>query len=249
MKYPRRIILIAAVCMLLLVAMTAPASAQTGYENIVLRVIGANATGCSIGQPTTSFFFNIMYDSPVDLDYTITMLAVPAGASGSGSGSLPAGTVANTTIGFSLNTIVTAPPWSLTIQLDGFVGGTQVTTATARIDCPQTAGPYSATPLSFANVYLVPGVAGCDSYVPLTASSVVGTFTQTTPVYWQPSADSASNVVIEAGKSYWVLGVDASGGYYRVVIGCSLVWAPVATVGPNYDDVWGGRPLPTNVVS
>lgn len=226
----------------------APASAQTGYESIILRVTGAAPTGCGIGAPTTIFGFDMEYDTPVGLNYTITLLSGPAGASGSGSGSLPAGSGTGTLV-FTLNTVVTPPPWSLTIQLDGFVGGVQVTTATARIDCPAGVGPYSATPLSFANVYQMPAVAGCDSYIPLTASSVVGTFVQTTPLYWQPNADGLTNIVIESGKSYWVLGQDESGAYYRVIIGCSPAWVPVSAVGPNYDDIWGGRPLPTNVVS
>ena len=25
---------------------------------------------------------------------------------------------------------------------------------------------------------------------------------------------------------------------------CNLLWVPVNTMGPNYDDVWKGRPLP-----
>ncbi|MBL8146561.1 MAG: hypothetical protein JNL34_09275 [Anaerolineae bacterium] len=248
MIYRHRTLLIAIASAVLLVAMVAPASAAPGYETISLQFTSVNVPGCSMFAPTTDFGIEVAYDSPVNLDYNVSVLSGPAGTSGSQSGSFPAGTVPNGLFLLTLNTAATPVGWSITIQMDGSAGGIPVTTATARIDC--TAGnQFLITPLSFANVYQAASVAGCDSYLPLTANSVVGTFTQTTPVYGQPSADSASNVVIEAGKSYWVLGVDASGGYYRVIIGCSLVWVPVATVGPNYDDVWGGRPLPTNVVS
>ena len=29
-----------------------------------------------------------------------------------------------------------------------------------------------------------------------------------------------------------------------ILIGCALAWVPVESVGPTYDDVWNGRPLP-----
>jgi hypothetical protein len=42
--------------------------------------------------------------------------------------------------------------------------------------------------------------------------------------------------------------VDASGEFYQFVWSCNLLWAPVNTLGPNFDDVWNGTPLPTTVV-
>ena len=247
-RIARSLVILIIVTLLAALVAATPASAAPGYETISLQFTGVNVPGCTMFAPTTNFGVEFAYDSPVNLDYNVTVLSGPAGTSGSQAGSLPAGTVPNGFFILTLNTAATPDGWSITIQMDGSASGVPVTTATARIDCT-VGNQFIITPLSFANIYQVAAVAGCDSNVPLTASSVVGTFTQTTPVYWQPSADSASNVVLEAGKSYWVLGVDASGGYYRIVIGCSLVWVPVGAIGPNYDDVWGGRPLPTNVVS
>ncbi|MBN1967718.1 MAG: hypothetical protein JW910_23885 [Anaerolineae bacterium] len=91
-------------------------------------------------------------------------------------------------------------------------------------------------------------VAGCDNYLPLTADSVVGTFVKDAQVYWEPGSPSP-DLVIEAGKSYWVLGLDATGAYYKVILQCQPVWVAADTVGPNYDEVWQGRPLPTGVVN
>jgi hypothetical protein len=90
-------------------------------------------------------------------------------------------------------------------------------------------------------------VPGCDLGMPITASSVVGQFVSTTNAYWAPGKVS-SDVVIEAGKTAWVLGMDESGEYYKIVWACSTLWVPVETLGPNYDDVWQGTPLPTVVV-
>jgi hypothetical protein len=90
-------------------------------------------------------------------------------------------------------------------------------------------------------------IAGrCDPMFPDT--SVVGQVTQNTNVYFAPSSDSASDVVLEVGSTWWVAGVDESGGFYNVYIGCASVWVPTSAMGPNYDDVWNGQPLPTDVV-
>jgi hypothetical protein len=53
---------------------------------------------------------------------------------------------------------------------------------------------------------------------------------------------------MEAGKTAYVYGVDASGGFYKVMLSGQFFWVPVNTMGPNFDSVWNGRPLPTNVV-
>ncbi len=90
-------------------------------------------------------------------------------------------------------------------------------------------------------------VPGCDQFLAITDSAVVGSFVSTTNAYWAPG-EVSPDVVIEAGKTAWVLGVDESGEYYKIVWACSTLWVPVETMGPNYDDVWNGTPLPTEVV-
>jgi hypothetical protein len=54
----------------------------------------------------------------------------------------------------------------------------------------------------------------CPDMVPIPATPVLGSFVSTTPVYFAPQLDAASDVVMEAGKRAWVYGVDASGAFY-----------------------------------
>ena len=96
---------------------------------------------------------------------------------------------------------------------------------------------------------IVGGLPGPDQ-VPIPEGSVVGAFVATTPIYFAPEADAVvPSIVMEAGKTAWVYGVDASGQYYRVMLAGKLFWVPVSTMGPNYDAVWNGTPLPTTVVN
>jgi hypothetical protein len=92
-----------------------------------------------------------------------------------------------------------------------------------------------------------PGRPGRDM-VPLPPTAAVGTFIETTPAYYLPHPDAVSDAIFEAGKSVWVLGVDESGEFYQVVFSGSYLWVPVDTIGPNYDEVWQGHPLPEDVV-
>ncbi|MBI5958452.1 MAG: hypothetical protein HY866_06955 [Chloroflexi bacterium] len=98
----------------------------------------------------------------------------------------------------------------------------------------------------------VGSVPGCDTRLPLTADAVVGTFVSDTKLYWGASMISATDATvptISAGKTAWVLGMDKSGSFYRIIWQCQSLWVPVNTMGPNNDNVWHGKALPTNVVS
>jgi len=88
---------------------------------------------------------------------------------------------------------------------------------------------------------------GCDVQMPISDTAVVGAFVRTTPAYWAPDRLTNPLITIPAGKTAWVLGTDPSGRYYEIVWVCNLLWVPVNTMGPNYDDVWKGRPLPGRV--
>jgi hypothetical protein len=83
-------------------------------------------------------------------------------------------------------------------------------------------------------------------YIP--PQAVVGSFLDWTPLYYLPHPDASSNYEMGPGQSLWVFGVDASGQFYQVLLSGDLYWVPVDKMGPNYDDVWNGTPLPTNVV-
>ena len=84
--------------------------------------------------------------------------------------------------------------------------------------------------------------------VPIPDQAVVGAFVADTVAYFAPQADAATDIAIEAGKTMWIFGVDGSGMYYKVMLSGKYFWVPVNTVGPNYDEVWNGAPLPTTVV-
>ena len=88
------------------------------------------------------------------------------------------------------------------------------------------------------------GLGGCDTRLNLT-NAVVGAFVADAPVYAEPGQLAVPELTIAAGKTYWVLGIDASGEYYQIYLQCVKVWVPVSAVGPNYDDVWQGVPLPS----
>jgi hypothetical protein len=92
-------------------------------------------------------------------------------------------------------------------------------------------------------------VPGCDTALPITSTSVVGAFTQTTPADWAPGKLTNPLVTIEAGKTAWVLGLDSTKAFYKIIWVCDLLWVPVNTLGPNYDAIWNGKPLPTGIVN
>jgi len=89
---------------------------------------------------------------------------------------------------------------------------------------------------------------GCDVLVPIPDTAVGGTFVADAPVYWKPGQLVEPGVTITAGNSARVIGLDASGEYYQILWVCDFLWVPANTLGPNYDAVWNGAPLPTGVV-
>jgi LysM repeat protein len=93
----------------------------------------------------------------------------------------------------------------------------------------------------------LPWAVGADQ-VPIPSTAVVGSFVKSTPIYSDPIPGSTINLTMAAGKTAWVYGVDPSGQFYRVMLGGTFFWVPVNTMGPNYDAVWQGRPLPGGVV-
>jgi hypothetical protein len=95
---------------------------------------------------------------------------------------------------------------------------------------------------------VVAPVPGCDLGMTLTANAAVGAFVADTDVFWGPDTDATTGITMPAGKTAWVLGMDASGGFYKFVWSCTYLWAPVGALGPNFDDVWNGTPLPATVV-
>jgi hypothetical protein len=105
-------------------------------------------------------------------------------------------------------------------------------------------GPPAAPAAPAAPVLPAPG----PDMVSLPATAVVGSFTQTTAGYHKPDFAATTEIVMEEGKTVWVYGVDVSGAFYKVLLSGVFFWVPVDTMGPNFDAVWNGTPLPTGIV-
>ncbi len=78
-----------------------------------------------------------------------------------------------------------------------------------------------------------------------------GLLVRATPIYWAPRANAASNIILDTApnaKTYWVLGVDSTRSFYKIIIACKTYWVPIDSLVPNPDAVWRGAPLPTRVV-
>jgi len=78
--------------------------------------------------------------------------------------------------------------------------------------------------------------------------AVVGSFVDDAILHFAPWEGATSQYVMAAGKTAWVLGVDETGAFYQVIWGCEHHWVLVETMGPNYDEVWQGHALPTEIV-
>ncbi|MBP8972348.1 MAG: hypothetical protein KBH93_00620 [Anaerolineae bacterium] len=91
-------------------------------------------------------------------------------------------------------------------------------------------------------------LAGCDVLMNIPSTAVVGAFVANAPLYWEPGQLVQPYTEITAGNTAWVLGKDASGEYYKIIWVCDQLWVPVGAMGPNYDAVWNGAPLPADVV-
>lgn len=89
--------------------------------------------------------------------------------------------------------------------------------------------------------------AGCRSRVTIPEQAVGGRFVTDARLYWAPDR-LVPNATIAAGNTARVLGVDSSGQYYQILWNCQKLWVPTSTMGPNFDPVWNGAPLPTVVV-
>ncbi len=120
------------------------------------------------------------------------------------------------------------------------VYGTAGAAATFNVECAPAPDPDLEPELV--------ALPGCDALLPIPSTAVGGTFVADAPVYWSPGKPTNPLVTIKAGNSARVIGLDASGQYYKIIWVCGYVWVPKATLGPNYDAVWNGAPLPVGVV-
>ena len=89
---------------------------------------------------------------------------------------------------------------------------------------------------------------GPDMFADLT-DAAMGRFLHDTPAYWAPDASLPPSATLPAGQTAWVLGMDASGQFYKIVWSANALWVPAEAMGPlTGDPLWDGVPLPTGVV-
>ena len=91
-------------------------------------------------------------------------------------------------------------------------------------------------------------VPGCDVLMTIPKTAVVGLAIDNARLYWDPGYALEPPLVLELGKTAWVLGVDETLNYYRIIWVCNRLWVPIGTMGPNPDAVWMSHPLPTEIV-
>lgn len=87
-----------------------------------------------------------------------------------------------------------------------------------------------------------------DAETCVTPEPVGGAFVAWADFYYEPGQLIDPSIGVPAGKTAWVLGMDESGEYYQILWANTTVWVLAETMGPNYDEVWNGAPLPTDVV-
>lgn len=79
------------------------------------------------------------------------------------------------------------------------------------------------------------------------AGSVVGALPFGGRAYWAPGKITP-NVTLNPG-TYWVLNVeyddDTNRIWNQILLSCQRLWVPAEWMGPNYDNVWRGTPLPS----
>lgn len=133
--------------------------------------------------------------------------------------------------------------WDIIFYVDGeLFGHIQVTR-----DCLADTASIAGSPLTGdAPAVVVEPVPGCDVTINIPSGAVGATLVTDANVYWEPGEMTAH--VLPAGTNVRAIGLDASGAYYKVLYVCDYLWVPANALGPNFDAVWNGAPLPTGVV-
>ena len=112
---------------------------------------------------------------------------------------------------------------------------------------------FTQDPLSYVLTISGPGDimsgGGCDSMIAIPSTAVGATFVADAPLSWAPGHLIDPPLTLQAGKTVRAIGLDATGQYYKILFQCQYLWVPANTLGPNYDNVWNGAPLPTAVVN
>jgi hypothetical protein len=208
----------------------------TGDYSVTLTARQGTYAGALLGQATVSF--NATTTNPYQATFSFGGVSVAPG------GIITFTQTVNTSASLMF---YDTGPGVLGIPGSGCAGFTETEGTTPPLDTARR-DSVGATITGSLGGGSGPGAAvpGCDVLINIPSTAVVGAFVADTPIYWTPG--QATPYVLQAGKTAWVFGRDASGTYYKILWVCSFGWVPVSTMGPNYDQVWNGRPLPTDVV-
>lgn len=253
MKHVLRLLLVAVLLAVVSLHMPSAAHAQPYYYRW-----GPSAPDISCSTDLSGDIYATFSSQPVEWDLpAVSEFSYTYDYNGttSSSGPYPTGVSGvGSTVYAALGSasLGTTYPVYYAVTLDTIIDGVNVYRSTLRGDCTAD-GPGTT---SITNQVISPAGAGSPAaeaipgpdMVAIPAGAVVGTFTANTPLYFDDNAGSASSYAMEIGKSLWVIGINASGTFYKVLLSGQTYWVPVDNIGPTYDDVWNGTPLPTSVV-
>lgn len=110
----------------------------------------------------------------------------------------------------------------------------------------------SSTVFPLSGVCAPPVTVGVDNCPLPTNGAVVGKLIRETFVYWGPDISKASTVLLTTGpdaKTYWIIGIDSTRKFFKIIIACGTYWVPVETMSTNPDKVWNNTPLPNNTTN
>jgi hypothetical protein len=214
-----------------------------------------NIHGLACSDTGFSFISDDLYNVPQSgytIDFTVTTSEGHSYNSGQYVPGAPipgtSGTITDDNWGTSWAAVAPGTAYQIVQTLNFWVDSVLTSQSVATFNCSAgVQAPRVLTLISLSNTQAT-GAPGCDVLVPLPSTAVVGAFVADAPLYWTPGQLTSPLVTLPAGKTAWVIGKDATGGYYKVLWVCQFVWVPVNTLGPNYDAVWQGRPLPADVV-
>jgi hypothetical protein len=199
-----------------------------GYE------CGAEGVGADIYVGFPVYEYNLPASGAVISQYEInngvsSYKGDITGLSGSGSGSE------------TIDTDVSGTnPLTYSFQRDTMVNGLLVYRSTLTYTCG-TVGRVLTWNATITNQSFGSGV--CPD---IPGGSVVGAMPAQTQAFYEPG-NISPNIFINPG-TYWVIGEDDSGQYYKIMLACQFLWVPIDSMQSSYQAPWSGQPLPTRVV-
>lgn len=78
------------------------------------------------------------------------------------------------------------------------------------------------------------------------SGSVVGLLTADTLASYAPGL--STDITLHAGQTFWVVGLDTTEAYYKIVLANGYLWIPAALMVPTPGAPWYSTPLPTLIV-